>query len=298
MQVLITGGTGLIGRHLIAALPEAEITVLTRDPARAGDILPDRVARVGALSAIDDFNKFDAVINLAGEPIADKRWTSTQKQRICDSRWDITAQLVSKINDCTVPPDVFLSGSAIGYYGRQGDRKVTESFTDVHDEFTHQVCAKWESLATGVTQQHTRVCTLRTGVVLSADGGALPRMALPFKLGVGGKVGDGSQYMSWIHIDDMVQALIFLLHDRHARGPFNMTAPQPQTNAAFSQTLASTLHRPNLFFVPAFVMKLAMGEAAEMILTGQRVLPDKLTKAGFTFTYPTLDKALQNIYQR
>ncbi|MCU7555284.1 TIGR01777 family oxidoreductase [Alteromonas sp. ASW11-19] len=297
MQVLITGGTGLIGRHLIAALPDARITVLTRDTARAGEILPERVTLASSLSAIDDFDKFDAVVNLAGEPIADKRWTATQKQRICDSRWDITAQLVSRINDCSSPPDVFLSGSAIGYYGRQGDKVVTEAFTDVHDEFTHEVCAKWESLANGVTQEHTRVCTLRTGVVLSAEGGALPRMALPFKLGVGGKVGDGSQYLSWIHIDDMVNAIVFLLNDSHARGPFNMTAPQPQTNAAFSQTLASTLHRPNLFFVPAFVMKLIMGEAAEIILTGQQVLPDKLTKAGFTFAYPTLDKALQNIYQ-
>ena len=296
MNLLLTGGTGLVGRNVIKSLPDADITVLTRDKESAAKVLPDRVKLVSALSEIPDFSVFDGVINLAGEPIADKRWTPLQKQRICQSRWDITAQLVSRINACDAPPSVFLSGSAIGYYGRQGDKIVTEASHQVHDEFTHQVCAKWENLAGGVTKEETRVCLLRTGVVLTEEGGALPKMALPFKFGVGGKISDGEQYLSWIHIDDMVQAILFLLNDPNASGAYNLTAPEPQTNAAFSSTLAHTLHRPNLFFVPAFVMKLVLGEAADMILTGQRVIPDKLTKAGFRFTYPTLDVALKEIY--
>lgn len=296
MNLLITGGTGLVGRNVIRALPDAEITVLTRDPEAAANILPERVKLVSALSEIPDFGAFTGVINLAGEPIADKRWTPMQKQRICQSRWDITAQLVSRINACDSPPAVFLSGSAIGYYGRQGDKTVTEGSHQVHDEFTHQVCAKWENLATGVSKDDTRVCLLRTGVVLTEEGGALPKMALPFKLGIGGKIGDGNQYLSWIHIDDMVNAVLFLLNDKNASGAFNLTAPEPQTNAEFSSTLARVLHRPNLFFVPAFAMKLLLGEAADMILTGQRVIPDKLTKAGYRFTYPTLDSALMEIY--
>lgn len=298
MNLLITGGTGLVGRNVINALPDADITVLTRDTESAAKTLPDKITLVSSLSEIPDFSVFDGIINLAGEPIADKRWTPLQKQRICQSRWDITAQLVSRINACETPPAVFLSGSAIGYYGRQGDKTVTEESHHAHDEFTHQVCAKWENLAAGVKNEETRVCLLRTGVVLTEEGGALPKMSLPFKLGVGGKISDGQQYLSWIHIDDMVNAILFLLNDPHASGAFNLTAPEPQTNAEFSSQLASALHRPNLFFVPAFVMKLVLGEAADMILTGQRVLPDKLTKAGFRFTYPTLDLALKAIYKK
>ncbi len=178
MNLLITGGTGLVGRYVINALPDADITVLTRDTESAAKTLPDKITLVSSLSEIPDFSVFDGIINLAGEPIADKRWTPLQKQRICQSRWDITAQLVSRINACETPPSVFLSGSAIGYYGRQGDKTVTEESHHVHDEFTHQVCAKWENLAAGVKNEETRVCLLRTGVVLTEEGGALPKMSL------------------------------------------------------------------------------------------------------------------------
>ncbi|MEW9799179.1 TIGR01777 family oxidoreductase [Alteromonas sp. CYL-A6] len=296
MKILVTGGSGFIGRHLIPELlREHQITVLTRSPDRAARLLPAGCECVSDLSEVD-MNTIDAVINLAGEPIADKRWTPQQKQRICDSRWTLTARLASMINDCETPPGVFLSGSAIGYYGRQGDTLVTEATTDVHDEFTHQVCAKWEAIAEGVDQSKTRLCLLRTGVVLNAGEGALARMALPFKLGIGGKIGSGEQYLSWIHIDDMVSAMLYLLSHDSCRGVYNMTAPEPVTNKVFSQALARALHRPCLFTVPAFSMKLLMGEAADMVLTGQRVVPARLQEAGFSFRYADADSALTAIY--
>ncbi|GGW75311.1 TIGR01777 family oxidoreductase [Alteromonas halophila] len=298
MNILITGGSGFIGRYLIDALKDShQITVLTRSPAATAKVLPASCDLIASLDDIKDFSRFDAVINLAGEPIADKRWTPLQKQRICHSRWDITAQLVNRINGCASPPDVFLSGSAIGYYGRQGDRTVTEEEHQVHDEFTHQLCAKWERLAEDVNTEKTRLCLLRTGVVLEKDEGALARMALPFRFGLGGKIGNGKQYLSWIHIDDMVSAILFLLHHDACNGAFNMTAPEPVTNKTFSESLATALHRPCLFTVPAFSMKLIMGEAADMILTGQKVLPKKLEEAGFTFKYTMPQQALDAIYQ-
>jgi uncharacterized protein (TIGR01777 family) len=233
---------------------------------------------------------------LAGEPIADKRWTDTQKQRICDSRWGITSKLVAKINSASAPPPVFLSGSAIGFYGNKGSIDVTEH-TPPHKEFTHNLCAKWEAIATSITHNDVRVCTLRTGVVLASNGGALDKMAMPFKLGLGGKIGTGNQYLSWIHIDDMISAIAYLLENNSCHGPYNLTAPSPATNEVFSNTLATTLSRPCLFTVPGFVLKIAMGESSDMILKGQKVLPEKLITSGFTFTYPTLQGALEAIYK-
>ncbi len=297
MNILITGGTGFIGRYLIDALSTSHsFTVLTRSVESAAEQLPATCTLVSSLEKIADFSQFDAVINLAGEPIANKRWTPLQKQRICHSRWDITNELVTRINQAKTPPRVFLSGSAIGYYGRQGNNTVTEDNHQIHDEFTHQLCAKWEKIAEGVNTSHTRLCLLRTGVVLAKGEGALARMALPFKFGLGGKIGDGKQYMSWIHIEDMVRAIAFLLENEQCKGAFNMTAPEPVTNKTFSASLASAMHRPCLFTVPAFSMKILMGEAADLVLTGQKVLPEKLEKAGFEFKYTMPQQALDDIY--
>ena len=298
MNILITGGSGFIGRYLIDSLIDTHnITVLTRTPDETAKLLPNACKLVASLEEVSDFGEIDAVINLAGEPIANKRWTPLQKQRICHSRWDITSKLVSRINQCDNPPSVFLSGSAIGYYGRQGENTVTEDDHQVHDEFTHQLCAKWEKLASEVDTERTRLCLLRTGVVLEEDEGALARMALPFKFGLGGKIANGKQYLSWIHIDDMVRAIEFLLTCDTCSGAFNMTAPEPVTNKTFSESLANALHRPCLFTVPAFAMKLVMGEAADMILTGQKVLPKKLEDAGFDFKFTMPQQALDDIYQ-
>jgi uncharacterized protein (TIGR01777 family) len=297
LNILITGGTGLIGSTLIKKLSdEHSFTVISRNEANAKQTLGVHTNVLGSVSDVKDIDVFDAVINLAGEPIADKRWTDTQKKIICDSRWDITTQLVAKINSSDNPPKTFISGSAIGFYGRQGEKVVTED-TSPHEEFTHDLCEKWESIATGVNTEKTRVAILRTGVVLAENGGALEKMALPFKLGVGGSLGSGHQYLSWIHLDDMVNAIEFLLNNENCSGPFNLTAPEPVTNKTFSKQLAKALSRPCLFFVPSFVMKIAMGEASTMLLEGQNVIPDKLIKAGYSFTYPTVSSALSAIYR-
>lgn len=297
MHIFITGGTGLIGRHLIPALlrdASTKITVLTRDAIKAKASLPDNVALVTSLDDTLDFDDVDAVINLAGEPIADKRWSETQKTRICESRWQITQQLTDKINAAKQPPATFISGSAIGFYGRQGDKLVTEAFTEVHHEFTHTVCEKWERIALQASQKN-RVCLLRTGVVLSGDGGALSKMRLPFSLGLGGRIGDGNQYMSWIHINDMVAAILFLLKHKNCEGAYNLTAPTPVTNSEFVKAYAASLGRPAIFPMPALALKLLMGEAADLLLTGQRVVPQKLVDAGFKFSFSDIGSAFADI---
>ncbi len=296
MKILMTGGTGLIGQAFIKRNSDSnEFTVITRDIEKAKQLFGPSVSVISSISKIDDIGEFDAVINLAGEPIADKRWTDTQKTVICESRWKITSEIVAKINSSPSPPHVLLSGSAIGYYGNQKDKLVNEQ-SSPHREFTHDLCQKWETIAQGVNTPKTRVVTLRTGVVLSKSGGALDKMALPFKYGVGGTLGNGEQYIAWIHIHDMVNAMAFLLNNENCQGPFNLTAPRPVTNREFSTILANTLHRPCLFKVPSFVLKLVMGEASTLVLEGQQVIPEKLTTAGYKFTYPTLESALADIY--
>jgi len=291
MQIFITGGTGLIGKHLITRLaPEHDITVLSRSASKAHAALPATVTVIKNLDSIANFDDYDVIINLAGEPIADKRWTSQQKHQICQSRWQITTALVTKINASATPPHTFISGSAIGYYGRQGDKPVTENNTEPHQEFTHEVCQRWEQIAETV-KQHCRVCLLRTGVVLAAEGGALEKMRLPFKLGLGGPIGSGEQYMSWIHLDDMVEGICFLMTNSRCSGPFNLTAPQPVTNKAFVSAFANALNRPSFMSMPGFALKVIMGEAADMLLTGQRVIPQKLLDAGFEFKFDSVDKA-------
>ncbi|RAK01774.1 TIGR01777 family oxidoreductase [Aliidiomarina maris] len=297
MHILITGGTGLIGSALYKKLRnQHQITVLTRNAERAYRTLGHDIQALTSLEPLRHLDDFDAVINLAGEPIADKRWSDQQKKRIEQSRFETTEQLVSRFKQSTKPPKVFISGSAIGYYGRQGQTPVTENDYQAHDEFTHRLCAHWEQLAEQAASEHTRVCTLRTGIVLAANGGALSKMALPFKLGVGGPIGDGQQMMSWIHLDDMVDLIIFLLHHDNASGAFNATAPEPVSNQVFSQTLAKVLKRPCLFRVPAPVMRILLGEMSDMILTGQAVLPEKLIQSGFQFRHPTLMEALQQCF--
>ncbi len=288
-HLLVSGGTGLIGRHLIKKLmPKYKITVISRHPERAKKLLGSNVSAL-CLDELSDVSEYQAIINLAGEPIADKRWTDHQKQVICDSRWDITQRLVDLINIAKNKPEVFISGSAIGIYGRQGDAPINEGFTNFHDEFSHQICAKWEKIA---QQAQTRVCISRTGIVLEEDGGALAKMLMPFRLGLGGPISSGKQYMSWIHIDDMVKALIFLLTNDKCVGPYNLTSPNPNTNEFFSRRLARRLDRPCMFRIPAFVIKALMGESSDLVLYGQKVLPERLVSAGYNFAYPTLEDAL------
>lgn len=295
MQILLTGGTGLIGRHLIPPLIETghSITVVTRSPERARQLLDPRVTLWQSLDEHHSLDGFDAVINLAGEPIADKRWSAAQKQRLCQSRWRITQRLVEMIHGSNQPPAIFLSGSAVGFYGDTGDEVITEEDTP-HNEFTHELCAKWEAIALQAQSPHTRVCLLRTGVVLAPDGGMLSKLLPLFRLGLGGPLGDGRQYLSWIHIEDMVNAILWLL-DNPLQGPFNMVAPYPVRNARFTQLLGEAVKRPAILRVPARVISLMMGESAILVLGGQNVLPRRLEQSGFGFRWFQLEDALHNV---
>lgn len=297
MNILLTGGTGLIGSGLVNLWRgQHQLWVLSRSANKVTDLFGADIKAVTSLTQVD-FNQLDAVVNLAGEPIADKRWTAQQKQRLCHSRWDLTEQLVSAINAAKTPPSVFISGSAIGIYGRQQATLIGEDFTHYHAEFTHQLCQRWEQIALQASSEHTRVCLLRTGIVLAVNGGALKKMYLPFKLGLGGPVASGEQYMSWVHINDVLRIIDFLLLQPTLSGVFNVTAPTPVTNAEFSRSLAKTLHRPAILPMPAFVLQLMLGEMADLLLTGQRVIPANLIKAGFEFQFDTLPGALQDLLQ-
>lgn len=296
MRLLITGGTGLIGCQLIPLLAQYyEITALTRNVAMADYVISHRVKLVSSLSQFNNLDDFDVVINLAGEPIAHKKWTAEQKQRIQSSRWDLTAKLVSLSNAGINPPGVFISGSAIGYYGRQGDSPIDEDFAQPYDEFSHQLCKKWEELALQVNTDKTRVCILRTGIVLSKHGGALEKMLLPFQFCVGGPIGSGEQYMSWIHMHDMTQGIMHLLENDSCQGIYNFTAPNPVTNEVFSQLLATEINRPCLFRTPAAVLKLMLGEMSDLLLYGQKVIPKRLVQSGYEFKHPDLATALRSL---
>ncbi|QRG80456.1 TIGR01777 family oxidoreductase [Citrobacter sp. R56] len=295
MEIVVTGGTGLIGRHLIPRLLESghQVTVVTRNPEKARQILDSRVILWKGLEDKKNLNHVDAVINLAGEPIADKRWTEQQKERLCQSRWSITQKLADLINASDTPPAVLISGSAAGYYGDLGEVVVTEE-EPPHNEFTHKLCARWEQIASSAQSEKTRVCLLRTGVVLAPKGGILAKMVPSFRIGMGGPIGTGRQYLAWIHIDDMVNGILWLLnHD--LQGPFNMVSPYPVRNEQFAHALGHALNRPAIVRIPATAIRLLMGESSVLVLGGQRALPKRLEASGFAFRWYDLEEALADV---
>lgn len=296
MHILITGGSGLIGRPLTAHLLQLghRVSVVTRDVTAARSKLGERVGLWSGLDQQQDLNDIDAVINLAGEPIAGKRWSHAQKHLLCDSRWQITERLVALIKASSRPPALLISGSATGYYGDSGDQVLTEDDPG-HDEFTHQLCARWEQLAQQAQSDQTRVCLIRTGVVLSKQGGALAQMKLPFKLGVGGALGSGRQYMPWIHLEDAINGILWLLDKPELHGPFNLVAPYAVRNERFAAALGQAMHRPAWMRAPAMAIKLMMGESAVLVLGGQHVIPQRLEASGFTFRWYDLEQALQDV---
>ena len=296
MHILMTGGTGLIGRHLIPQLQARghTISVVTRDVVAARETLGENIAFWSGLAQQHSLDGVDAVINLAGEPIADKRWTEPHKQQLCESRWQITERIASLINASTTPPRVLISGSATGFYGNSGEVVLTEEEPG-QNEFTHTLCARWEQLALTAQSDRTRVCLLRTGVVLAREGGALSKMKLPFRLGVGGPLGSGKQYMPWIHIDDMVNGILWLLDHDDCQGPYNMVAPYAVRNEQFAATLGEVMHRPAFMRTPASAIKLMMGESSVLVLGGQHVLPKRLEAAGFHFRWYDLHDALKDV---
>ncbi|WP_158970467.1 TIGR01777 family oxidoreductase [Paraglaciecola sp. L3A3] len=290
MNILITGGSGLIGSNLIPLLRPSSVAVYTRNVAMAEKILGYKIHFISNLDQLENLNEYDAVVNFAGEPIADKKWTTEQKQLIEQSRWATTEKIVDLIKASDNPPEVLISGSAIGFYGRQDDTPIDESFTKPHFEFSHQLCERWEFLAKQAESDKTRVCILRTGIVISKRGGALQKMLLPFKLGLGGPIGDGQQYMSWIHLEDMLQGIVHLIKNKSCRGIYNFTAPTPVTNEEFSQQLANTLHRPCFLRMPSALLKMLLGEMSDLLIYGQRVIPQRLLDSGYQFVYPELSE--------
>ncbi len=291
MKILISGGTGFIGQHFINRFSEHRYTIITRDIVRAKSLLGDSHHYITSIGQLQGDEIFDAVINLAGEPIVGRRWTGERKQALLKSRWHITQDLVTWINSADVKPRCFLSGSAIGVYGIHDNHAFCESDKALHVDFSSELCQRWESIALSA-QLHTRTVLLRTGVVLSPDGGALAKMLLPFKLGLGGPIGHGKQWMSWIHLEDYLNGLHFLLENKQSQGAYNLTAPQPVTNKTFVAALGEALGRPTFIPMPSIAMKLALGEAATLLLDGQKVLPKKIQNEGFTFAFEDIKSAM------
>ena len=299
MRVLITGGSGFVGQRLCQRLVEAghRVQVVSRDPAAARGRLPEAVdVRRSALDFVD--TPPEALVNLAGESIAAKCWSDDQKEKLLDSRLNATRELVGLCEQLQQTggrlPRVLVSASAMGYYGDQGSREVSEE-TPPHDEFAHRLCRRWEEAARETEAFGVRVVRLRIGLVLDQGGGSLQKMLPPFKLGLGGRFGSGKQFMPGVHREDLVRAILFLLERDDLEGPFNGSAPHPVTNAEFTRILAKQLGRPALFPVPAIALETAFGEMARLLLTGADMRPKRLQEAGFRFEYETLEAALADI---
>jgi uncharacterized protein (TIGR01777 family) len=297
MKIVVAGGTGFLGGALVRRLSSEGHTlqVLSRRPRDRQQVAwtPDGAAGPWASVLADA----DVVVNLAGESIAAGRWSAARKARIRDSRIQATRSLVAAIQRATRKPSVFISGSAIGYYGPHGKDVVTEE-TPPGEDFLATVCREWEAEALAAASS-TRVVLLRTGIALEQDGGALPQMALPFKLFAGGPVGSGRQYQPWIHRDDWVSMVGWAIRTPSISGPLNLTAPNPVTNREFAQTLGRVLGRPAFMPAPGFALRLAMGEMADaLLLTGARVIPARAQASGFRFAFATLEPALRSIYRR
>lgn len=296
MNYLITGGTGLIGTAICQKLQAAghTVIVLSRQRNKVHRRCGLAAIAIRELSEIGSTERVDVVINLAGAPIANARWTKNRKLRLEQSRIDLTERLVNWIAERHYKPLALISGSAIGWYGDQGDQPLNEH-SDFRDDYAHQLCERWEAAALKAKEHGVRVCLVRTGLVLAAHEGLLKRLLLPFKLGLGGPLGEGKQYMSWIHLDDIANMFIYLSKRIELQGIFNGTAPNPVSNNDFTQSLAKQLHRPAVMRVPACVLKLALGEMSQLLLGGQRVLPENARAAGFEFHYTELQSALDDL---
>jgi uncharacterized protein (TIGR01777 family) len=292
-NVLITGATGFIGRRLTEALAAAghDVIVLARDPRKAATLRPP-FRLVTSLDQIDSATAIDAIVNLAGEPISNGLWTRRKRRRILTSRLRITRHVVRLIARLEQRPAVLISGSAIGWYGLWQDEALTE-FDGGKRCFSHRVCEAWERATKRAQRLGTRVVRLRIGLVLGTDGGMLTQLLLPFEFGLGGPIGSGRQWMSWIERDDLIRLIAHAIATPRLTGPVNATAPTPVTNATFAAELARALHRPVFLRLPAWLLRLVAGDLAkELLIGGQRVIPDKADVSGFVFRHVTLASAL------
>jgi uncharacterized protein (TIGR01777 family) len=300
MRVLITGGTGTVGRRLVDHLFDHKHTaiVISRQPYKPAT-LPAKITFAQWDSQTAEgwghlIEEADAVVNLAGAGLADARWTEERKEIIKNSRVQAGQSVVEAIRAAEKKPKVVIQSSAVGYYGPRQDETITEE-NESGDDFQAEVCRQWEASTEAVEAMGVRRVIIRTGPVLDLRGGALPRMVMPFRFFVGGPVGSGKQWFSWIHYHDVVSAIRFLMENEAASGPFNLTAPNPVTNAQFAKAIGRTMKRPALLPVPGFVLKLLFGEMASVLLEGQQVVPRSLQELGFAFKYPTADEALADL---
>jgi uncharacterized protein len=303
MKIIITGGTGLIGRSLAASLAGVgvEVILLSRNPTRGLSGLPAGVSIHGwdghtARGWEALVNDAEVIVNLAGENIGAGRWTEARKKSILSSRVNAGNAVTEAVRLAEHRPRLVVQSSAVGYYGPHSEEIITEQ-TGAGKDFLSTVCMDWEASTYEVEKLGVRWVAARTGVVLSTAEGALPRMMLPFKLFAGGPVGSGRQWFPWIHLEDEVRALRFLIENPSASGAYNLCAPNPVTNADFGKALGRAMHRPSVLPAPAFAMKLILGEMSTLLLDGQRQVPQRLEQAGFKFKYSQVDQALQALLQ-
>lgn len=302
MRVIITGGTGLIGSALAKSLlaDGHEVIVLSRNPGSAkiqpGVRIENWTARSG-----DGWSNLitsdTAIVNLAGAGIGDKRWSEDRKKLILESRVNAGAAVVDAIEKASEKPRVVIQSSAVGYYGTPGDQILTED-SPAGEDFLADVCKEWEDSTQAVESMGVRRVIIRSGVVLSMDGGALPRMLLPFKLMVGGPIGDGKHWFPWIHIDDEIKAIRFLIENENAKGVFNVMAPNPLTNGDFTHEVGKVMQKPAVIPVPKLALQMMFGEMAIMVIDGQRAVPKRLQEHNFEFVYPTVEPALKNLFKK
>ena len=299
MKILVTGGSGFIGQALVTQLLAAghRLYVSSRQPDRIRSRWAGKVTVTDHIPSLAEAG-IEAVINLAGAGIADQRWTAARKSVLVDSRLDTAAQLVALCAAAAKPPQVIISASAVGYYGSQA-KGATAAL--VHEGtapvagFAHDLCRRWEAAVQPAAASGVRVACLRIGIVLALGGGMMGRVLLPFKLGLGGRLGDGEQWMPWVHRDDVLTVIERVLHDDSLSGAFNVSAPNPVTNAVFTRSLGQALRRPTVMATPALALRLAFGEMSELLLEGARMVPTRLQDLGHHFQYPHLDAALRDL---
>lgn len=299
MKIAIIGGSGFIGRNLAKELHRSgkEVVIFSRKKTLPPDLID--LPKVNLISTskplAENFESIDVLVNLAGEPVVG-RWSETYKQALRRSRVDFTKDIITELEKVKVKPKVFIQGSAIGYYGmHESSEPVCQEGSQAGEDFLAKLCVDWENAALPAEKLGIRTILIRTGVVLSPENGALEQMLTPFKLFVGGPLGNGKQYLSWIHITDMVRGILFLMENAKAKGVFNFTAPKPCSNKEFSNVLGNVLSRPSFMPVPSFAITALYGEGAEVILKGQNVLPTRLLASGYQFQFPELKLALENL---
>ena len=296
-QILLTGATGFVGDALLPALVNDghSLVCLTRNRTKAAKRFTTLAASIRWIRSVTEVEVMpNAVINLSGEGIADSRWTDKRKRVLRSSRITVTEQLVAQLNALDGEPDVVVSGSAIGYYGPQTDA-VTEEQPPGSD-FSARLCADWEKAIDGLDVDTTQMYTLRIGVVLGRPGGFLGRLETPFRFGLGGPLGDGQQMLSWIHRDDLVEMIRWMLSGSPDVGAYNATSPQPVSNGEFTKIFGGVLRRPTMFRVPEMPMRLALGELADLLFKGQPVYPKRALDQGFQFEHPDLKRALTRLF--